>query len=62
IGEIVTAQPGTASTFPGVQRNKGPCGVHGLAVACTSHLHGRGAPVAYNPRMLERHPDNPGYS
>ncbi|KAF6172489.1 hypothetical protein GIB67_007002, partial [Kingdonia uniflora] len=30
--------------------------------ACTSHLHGRGAPVVYNPRMLERHPDNPGYS
>ncbi|KAF6156194.1 hypothetical protein GIB67_010658 [Kingdonia uniflora] len=30
--------------------------------ACTSYLHGRGAPVAYHPRMLERHPDNPGYS
>ncbi|KAF6173857.1 hypothetical protein GIB67_039808 [Kingdonia uniflora] len=28
----VTAQPGTASTVPGVQRNKGPCGVHGRAV------------------------------
>ncbi|KAF6164550.1 hypothetical protein GIB67_025376, partial [Kingdonia uniflora] len=30
--------------------------------ARTSHLHGRGAPVESNPRKLERHPDNPGYS
>ncbi|KAF6134444.1 hypothetical protein GIB67_011870 [Kingdonia uniflora] len=29
--------------------------------SCTSHLHGRGALVAYNPRMLEQHPDNPEY-
>ncbi|KAF6176244.1 hypothetical protein GIB67_023535 [Kingdonia uniflora] len=30
--------------------------------ACTSHLYGRGASVEYNPRMVERHLDNPGYS
>ncbi|KAF6175826.1 hypothetical protein GIB67_003314, partial [Kingdonia uniflora] len=27
-----TALAGTDSTVPGVQRNKGPCGVHGLDV------------------------------
>ncbi|KAF6148049.1 hypothetical protein GIB67_024224, partial [Kingdonia uniflora] len=27
-----TALTGDASTAPGVQRNKGPCGVHGLTV------------------------------
>ncbi|KAF6169574.1 hypothetical protein GIB67_000847 [Kingdonia uniflora] len=31
-GDCDTALTGTASTVPGVQRNKGPCGVHGRVV------------------------------
>ncbi|KAF6137173.1 hypothetical protein GIB67_030937 [Kingdonia uniflora] len=54
--------PGPPLQFPECSGIRDRAAYTDARSACTSHLHGRGAPVAYNPRMLERHPDNPGYS
>ncbi|KAF6147184.1 hypothetical protein GIB67_009576 [Kingdonia uniflora] len=56
------AQPGSVLTVPRAQQNMRSCGVH--ARAANMHKPSSRARRASRiiPRMLERYPDNPGYS